>query len=352
MGEAYVDGDIESDDLTAVLRVLARNLGVSTAVDGGVSSIARWRDILWHCLRSNTIIGSRRNIAAHYDLSNEFFATFLDPTMTYSCGVFEQPDATMQQASLSKYARICQKLRLQPSDRVLEIGSGWGGFARYAALNVGCHVTSTTISQNQFEYTRRSLEDAGIDDRVTLLQRDYRQLEGRFDKLVSIEMIEAVGERYLPVFFNKCCELLRPDGAMLLQAITIPDHRYDHYRRSVDFIQKHVFPGGFLPCSAAIGDCLRRQTDFRMFSWEEIGPHYAKTLRRWRQAFRQNVSDVRALGFDDRFVRLWEYYLRYCEAGFAERQIGAAQLVLTKPASRLPDFIQSPLQTYPARSAV
>jgi cyclopropane-fatty-acyl-phospholipid synthase len=258
----------------------------------------------------------------------------LDSTMTYSSGVFPSPNATLKEASVEKYDRICRKLQLSPQDHVLEIGTGWGGFAEHAARQYGCQVTTTTISHQQHAYAARRFSDASLGERVTLLKDDYRDLSGEYDKLVSIEMIEAVGEKFLPSYFEKCSELLKPDGMMLLQAITIPDHRYDRYRKSVDFIQRYVFPGGFLPSMGAIGNCIGRKTDFRFFHAEDFGSHYARTLADWRVNFWREIEAVRSLGFDDRFIRTWHYYLCYCEAGFYERQIGVSQLLLTRPACR------------------
>lgn len=329
--EAYVDGDWDSPDLTAALRVLAANLEEISGVDRGMPRLlaplrggAAW-------LRRNTRRGSRRNIAQHYDLSNEFFALMLDPTMTYSSGVFPTEGSSLEEASIEKYDRICRRLRLTPRDHVLEIGTGWGGFAEHAATRYGCRVTTTTISQEQHDYAAARFRRSGVADRVELLQQDYRDLRGEYDRLVSIEMIEAVGEKYLPTFFAACSRLLKPTGAMLLQAITIPDCRYDQYRRSVDFIQKHIFPGGFLPSPSAITDCLRSRTDFRLDHQEDFALHYARTLAAWRDNLWSQLESVRRLGFDQRFLRLWRYYLSYCEAGFLERQIGVSQWLLTKP---------------------
>jgi cyclopropane-fatty-acyl-phospholipid synthase len=285
-------------------------------------------------LRRNTRTGSKRNIADHYDLSNDFFAAMLDPTMTYSSGVFLTSTSTLAEASAEKYDRICRKLLLTPNDHVLEIGTGWGGFALHAAKHYGCQVTTTTISQEQHAFAATRIREALLEDRITLLSDDYRDLHGHYDKLVSIEMIEAVGEKFLPEYFSKCSELLKPEGMMLLQAITIPDFRYDRYRKSVDFIQRYVFPGGFLPSIGAIGDGISRSTDFRFFHAEDFGSHYARTLFLWRRNFWENIDKVRSLGFDERFIRTWHYYLCYCEAGFRERQIGVSQLLLAKPACR------------------
>jgi len=332
--EAYIRGYWDSPDLTAAMRVLARNFEILAGVEKGPARLLKPLRSAANWLRRNTRAGSKRNISAHYDLSNDFFALMLDPTMTYSSGVYPSQDATLQQASVEKYDRICRKLELAPDDHVLEIGTGWGGFAEHAALRYGCQVTTTTISGEQHAYAARRFADASLDDRITLVKSDYRDLRGTYDKLVSIEMIEAVGEKFLPSYFAKCSELIKPDGMMLLQAITIPDQRYDRYRKSVDFIQRYIFPGGFLPSMGAMARCVGRETDFRFLHTEDFGPHYARTLADWRLKFWRNVDAVRSLGFDDRFIRTWHYYLCYCEAGFHERQIGVSQLLLTKPACR------------------
>ena len=292
-----------------------------------------------HRLRDNHRSGSRRNIAAHYDLGNDFYALFLDDTMTYSCGVFESPDATLSEASTAKYERICRGLGLRPEHEVVEIGCGWGGFAEHAAGRYGCRVAATTISDRQFEYASERVRRAGLGDRVTILQEDYRDLPKRlgrrFDRLVSIEMIEAVGHRHMEAFFRTCQRLLREDGLMALQAITIADQRYDAYRRSVDFIQRHIFPGGFLPSVTAITRTLTRATDLTTVALEDIGRHYAETLHRWRERFLARRDDVAALGLPDRFVRMWEFYLAYCEGGFLERTISDVQMILARPRARL-----------------
>jgi cyclopropane-fatty-acyl-phospholipid synthase len=332
--ESYIRGDFDSPDLIAVMRVLAQNTEILTGMEQGVARLFRPLRAAANWLRRNTPAGSKRNIAAHYDLSNDFFSLMLDPTMTYSSGVFLSREATLEEASIEKYDRICRKLQLTPADHILESGTGWGGFAEHAVKNYGCRVTTTTISDAQHAYAARRFRESGIDHRITLLKQDYRDLRGKFDKLVSIEMIEAVGEKFLPGYFAKCSDLLKPDGMMCLQSITIPDHRYDRYRKSVDFIQRYIFPGGFLPSMSAIGDCLGRATDFRLFHVEDFGNHYGDTLAQWRRRFWKEIDEVKALGFDERFIRTWHYYLCYCEAGFRERQIGVAQLTLTKPACR------------------
>lgn len=337
--EAYIRGDWDTRDLPGVMTVLARNAEALRHIDSlsgrllqPIRAAAGW-------LRRNTRLGSRRNIAAHYDLSNEFFALMLDRTMTYSAGIFESPQSSLEDASRAKFDRICRKLELSPADQVLEVGCGWGGFAIYAARNYGCRVTATTISQAQYDYARRAIDEAGLADRIRLLQTDYRDLGGQFDKLVSIEMIEAVGEQFLDTYFRRCSRLLKADGMMLLQAITMPEDRYSHYRRGVDFIQQYIFPGGFLPAVSAISRSLGRATDLRLFHLEDIGPHYAETLRRWRENFEHNLDRARRLGFNERFMRTWEYYLCYCEVGFRERLTGVSQILLTKPDCRRADLV-------------
>lgn len=338
--ESYLRGEWETSDLVSLIRLMARNM----------ESVSKWES---HCsawlgpIRSlvnlasrNTRLGSRRNIAAHYDLSNEFFARVLDPTMTYSAGIFERPDMTLEEASTAKYDRICRKLDLQPGQRVLEIGTGWGGFAEHAARHYGCHVTTTTISQEQFEFARRRIAEAGLEEKVTLLKRDYRDLSGQYDRLVSIEMIEAVGHEFLDGYFRQCCRLLRPDGLMALQAITMPDDRIDKYQSRVDFIQRYIFPGGFLPAISTMANCLRKGTDFRVLHLEDFSDHYAQTLAAWRENFFAHLAEIRGLGFDERFIRMWNYYLCYCEAGFLERQIGVSQLVLARPRANHPPLLR------------
>ncbi len=331
---AYIEGKWSSDDLTALLRFFAANAEQADAFDSGGARLASAYQAWRHRLRANTRAGSRRNIHAHYDLGNAFFALFLDETMTYSSGIFECADSTLRQASIAKLDRICRKLALRPDDHVLEIGCGWGSFAIHAATHYGCRVTATTISEAQYAEARARVAAAGLDDRVALLRRDYRDLSGRYDKLVSIEMVEAVGHDYLPVYFGKCSALLRDHGQMLLQAITISDQRYEQYRRRSDFIQCYVFPGSCVPSLTALTDAATSGSDLRITHLEDIGPHYARTLRCWCEAFEANAEQVRALGYGEEFIRLWRYYLGYCEAGFAERYLGDVQMLLNKPACR------------------
>ena len=332
--EAYLRGYWSTKNLVQVFRVMAQNRDVLESVGRGWSALTWPVRAATRYLRRNTKRGSRRNIMAHYDLGNDFFRLFLDETMTYSSGLFEQAESSLEEAAEAKYDRICRKLALTSRDHVVEIGAGWGGFAMHAARHYGCRVTTATISPSQYDFARRRVTEAGLTNRVEVLLRDYRDLTGTYDKLVSIEMIEAVGHEYLPQYFAKCSELLKPDGVMALQAITIPDQRYNRYRKSVDFIQQYIFPGGCLPSLGAITASLRRATDLTLSHLEDFGMHYARTLSGWRARFLENLTSVRRLGLDDRFIRAWEYYLAYCEAGFIERQIGVAQIVLNKPQSR------------------
>jgi cyclopropane-fatty-acyl-phospholipid synthase len=328
--EAYMRGAWSTDDLTALLRLMIRNLSILDDMEGGLALISVPLRRAAHWLRRNSRSGSRRNIAAHYDLGNDFFRLMLDETWMYSCAFFERSGMTLQQAQEAKLERICRKLDLGPDDHVLEIGTGWGGFALHAAGRYGCRVTTTTISPSQFELARERVRAAGLTDRVTLLLEDYRDLEGRFDKLVSIEMIEAIGHRQYGEFFRRVAERLVPGGRMLLQSITIADHRYARARDEVDFIKRYVFPGATIPAVSALASAMTASSDLRILALEDIGPHYATTLARWRANFRANLGQVRAQGYPDSFIRLWEYYLCYCEAGFAEGQLGDAQILLTR----------------------
>ena len=332
--ESYMADEWQVDDLTALVRILVRNRHVMDGLDERWFSIQRPFLKLLHALNRNSRKGSRKNIAAHYDLGNEFFGTFLDPTLMYSCAIFESPQATLHDASVAKIRRICRKLTLQPSDHLLEIGTGWGAFAILAAREFGCRVTTTTISRKQHEIATARVAEEGLEDRITVLLRDYRDLDGSYDKLVSIEMIEAVGHQYLNQYMNKCSTLLKSDGAMLIQAITINDWLYDQSLRSVDFIKRYIFPGSFIPSISAITQSMKQATDLRLFHLEDITPHYAQTLAQWRDKFHQNIQQIRRLGFQRAFERMWDWYLCYCEGGFDERALGCVQLLFTKPASR------------------
>ncbi|WP_437884092.1 class I SAM-dependent methyltransferase [Pseudomonas sp. LRF_L74] len=334
-GEAYIHGYWSSPDLTAVIRVFVSNLDVLDGMERGLMQLLG-RPLLHalHWLNRNTRAGSQRNIAAHYDLGNDLFERMLDPTMMYSAAMFERADDSLEQAQLNKLDRICQKLDLQPGDHLLEIGTGWGGMAIHAARHYGCRVTTTTLSREQFAYTQKRIAEAGLEGRITLLLKDYRDLAGQYDKLVSIEMIEAVGHRFLPTYFKQCAHLLKDDGLMLLQAITIRDQRYQQATRTVDFIQRYIFPGGALPSMQKMLDVISHDTDLNLHHMEDFGLHYARTLRLWHDNLRQARHTLEQLGYDDYFYRLWEFYLCYCEGGFLERSIGTAQLLLAKPQSR------------------
>lgn len=344
-GEAYMAGRWHTDDLTGLAQLFLRNPQVLYGLHRGTGSITSLLNKVRHALQRNTLQGSRRNIAAHYDLGNEMFRLFLDETMMYSCAIFEHPRATLHQASIEKLERVCRKLDLQAGDHLLEIGTGWGGLAIHAARHYGCRVTTTTISREQFSMARERVQRAGLADRVTVVLEDYRKLSGKYDKLVSIEMIEAVGHAYFDTYFAKCSALLKPDGMMLLQSITIADQRYAAAKRSVDFIQRYIFPGGCLPSVAVLSDAAARNTDMRIVHLEDIGPHYATTLKHWRERFMARLDAVRELGYPDEFIRMWEYYLCYCEGGFRERAIGTAQILFCKPLNRreaiLPPLITS-----------
>ncbi|MDB4409235.1 cyclopropane-fatty-acyl-phospholipid synthase family protein [Gammaproteobacteria bacterium] len=330
-GEAYINGCWSCDDLTGLVELFICNSEYLEASGLCMRWFTKPLQLLQRFMRRNTRKGSRRNIEAHYDIGNDLFEQFLDNTMMYSCGIFHHEKATLQEASEAKLERVCQKLQLKPTDHVLEIGTGWGGFAVYAASRYGCRVTTTTISREQHEYAAQRIRKAGLEDRINLLYEDYRKLEGSYDKLVSIEMIEAIGHRYYDTYFNKCTSLLKPDGMMLLQSITIADQRYADARKSIDYIQRYIFPGGCLPSVAVLSDAIARKTDMRIFHLEDIGPHYATTLRLWRERFFANIEKVAQLGYTERFIRMWQYYLCYCEGGFRQQSIGTVQLLLTKP---------------------
>ncbi len=333
-GEAFMQGYWHSADLVALVRILLRNRDVLEGMDSGMARLTRPVQKGLHWLNRNTRKGSRRNIAAHYDLGNDFYSLWLDQTMMYSSAFFESADASLRDASVAKLDRICRKLDLQPEDRIVEIGTGWGGFAIHAARNYGCHVTTTTISRQQHEYAMERIQREGLQDRITLLFDDYRDLDGQYDKLVSIEMIEAVGHEYHDTYFRKCAELLKPDGQMLLQAITIDDRRYESYKKGVDFIKRYIFPGGCLTSVTAMTATLTRVSDMRVFHIEDIGPHYAKTLKRWHERFMARLDEVSRLGYPESFQRMWRFYLNYCEGAFREHAIGDVQMLMVKPQAR------------------
>jgi len=343
--EALMDGAWESDDLVALVRIFVRNRDVLDGLEGGMARIAKAALRLWHERRRNTRDGSRRNIAAHYDLGNDFFGLFLDESLMYSCAVYAHPTDTLESAQFLKLNRICQKLDLQPGQRVVEIGTGWGSFAIHAARHFGVTVTTTTISQRQHELATSRIEAAGLSDRIEVLLSDYRDLTGTYDKLVSIEMIEAIGHQYLDVYFAKLSSLLKPEGAALIQAITIEDSRYSRALTDIDFIKRYVFPGSFIPSVSAMLGAVANGTNLKLTHLEDIGPSYALTLRAWRERFLAALPQVRSQGYSEAFIRMWNFYLAYCEGGFLERSIGDVQMLLAKPDNRraqyLPDLSPS-----------
>ena len=332
--EAYAEGWWSADDLTGLIRLAARNERAAAGLDGWLSRAALAVHTALHRLRANRRRQSRRNISAHYDLGNDFFAHFLDPSMTYSCAILPSRASSLEEASRNKLDLICRRLGLSPGDELLEIGTGWGSLALHAAIRYGCRVTTTTISAEQYRHARAAVSRAGLDRRVTVLDADYRDLprmlRRRFDKLVSVEMIEAVGQRFMNRYLEVCDALVKPGGRMLLQAIVIADDRYEAYRRSVDVIQRHIFPGGFLPCLADLRMRLARATSFRIESRHDITEHYPPTLRCWRERLAANRERLEALGYPRRLLRLWDYYFSYCEGGFLERTVGAVQLLLNR----------------------
>ena len=334
-GEAWMQGSWTSDDLVSLVRLMLRNRDVLDDLESGTARFTAPLQRLFHLVNRNTRTGARRNISAHYDLGNDFFALWLDQTMMYSCAIFEREDMDLHQAQLARLDRVCEKLQLKPGDHVIEIGTGWGGFALHAAQHYGARVTTTTISQEQYRFARARIQQAGLEQQITVLDRDFRDLEGKFDKLVSLEMIEAIDTPLYRLFFEKCSELLKADGLMVLQAITIADQRFDPERRSIDFIQRYIFPGSGLPSSAAMTQAAARHTDLRLLDLEDIGLHYATTLNRWRKNFFEQIDEVRRLGYSDTFIRMWEFYLSYCEGAFLERAISDVQIVFAKPECRL-----------------
>jgi cyclopropane-fatty-acyl-phospholipid synthase len=337
IAEAYIDGAWETDDLPGLIEIVTVNKPAMESLEGPLARLCAPLSRAAYWLERNTRAGSKRNIVAHYDLGNEFFSLFLDPTMTYSCAVFENGAATLEEAQREKIDRACRKLELRPTDHLLEIGTGWGALAIHAASRYGCRVTTTTISDEQHRFAERRVRDAGLQDRITVLERDYRDLHGAgpFDKLVSVEMIEAVGRNNLGTFFGTCSGCLKPDGAALIQAIVIRDQFFEQASRRRDFLKKYIFPGSCLPSVAAMIDAVNARTDLRTRHLEDIGAHYVTTLRLWRDAFMSRIEEVRRLGFDDRFIRMWEYYLGYCEGAFRARHVGDVQVLLTKPLCRL-----------------
>lgn len=335
-GEAYVDGDWDTENLTSVISWLIYNIENNPAMSGGAKrfspvNLLKALNRVYHLSKNNSIRGSKENIHAHYDLNNDFFSTFLDPSMTYSCGYFKQAETSLQEAQENKYDRLCESVKLNPNDHVLEIGCGWGGFAVHAVKKYGCKVTGITISKEQYDYAIHRIKKEGLEKNITILLEDYRKIKGSFDKIISIEMLEAVGHKYLKTYFKKCHEVLKKDGVLGLQVIISPDSRYNALRNSVDWIQKHIFPGSLLPSVAAMNKAVNDTGDMTLFSLSEMGLNYARTLATWRENFNTKINEVKKLGFDDSFIRKWNYYLSYCEAAFAARNINVVQMVYSRP---------------------
>jgi len=326
-GESWMHGCWDCDDLVSLVRLMVRNRDLLDGMEGGLAWLSRPLQKFFHWANRNTRQGAERNIAAHYDLGNDFFRLWLDASMMYSCAIFETEDATLGEAQQTRLERVCRRLELRPEDHLVEIGTGWGSLAIYAASHYCCRVTTTTISRQQYELARQRVRAAGLQDRVTLLLEDYRDLAGQYDKLVSLEMIEAIGCEQYDTYFAKCAQLLRPGGRMLIQAITIEDERFEQYRKNVDFIQRYIFPGSCLPSQKVMRETIARVSDMTITSLEDIGLHYATTLNHWRRNFLQQLDEVRALGYPEEFIRMWEFYLCYCEGGFLERSIGDVLLV-------------------------
>lgn len=336
VADSYADGDWETDDLVSVFRLFLQNQDVMDGMEGGWASllnrIARWGYLIG---QKNTITGSRKNIALHYDLGNDFYELMLDPTMTYSCGIFNSPESTLEEASVAKYDRIIDQLDIQPHHHVLEIGCGWGGFADRLAERTQAKLTATTISDRQFEYAQNRIHKNEFEDRISIIKKDYRDLVGQFDRIVSIEMIEAVGHEFLPGYFSKISDLLLPSGAAMIQGITMPDHRYRQYLKEVDYIRTRVFPGSCVPSASAMIEAAVKNSDLRPADLHDFGYHYSRTLREWRLRFLENEKSIKELGYDEHFRKAWIYYLCYCEAGFEEGYTGDIHLLLAKPECKL-----------------
>lgn len=333
-GEAYIDKLWDVDNLTALVRIMVQNISLLDRMERGLAWLNRPVDLIKHALNANDKKRAKRNILAHYDLGNDMYTAFLDPTMMYSSAIYPSKESSLVDAQRNKLEVICKKLGLKPTDRVVEIGSGWGGFAIHAAQNYGCHVTTTTISDAQYEEASRRIKALGLTNKITLIQKDYRELTGQYDKLVSIEMIEAVGHKFLPDFFKQCERLLKPDGKMLIQAITIADQKYEQYAHSVDFIQKYIFPGGCVPSQARMKQVIAEKTDIVVRKIDDFGSHYARTIKDWRNRFNNSYEQLLKKGYDETFKRLWEFYLCYCEGGFLEGSISVVHVLATRPGNR------------------
>jgi len=329
--ESYIDEDWDTNELTALIQIFALNRELLQSIDAGLGNLLRPIQRIFHGLRSNTVEGSKKNIHAHYDIGNDFFKLFLDETMMYSCALFNAASSSLKDASLSKINRICELMDLRATDHLLEIGTGWGSLAIYAAKNYGCKVTTTTISKEQFKFAVEQVKANGLEDKISVIFEDYRRLAGKYDKLVAVEMIEAVGLDNLPQFFKKCSELLLPNGLMVLQAITIRDQFYETAKKSVDFIQHHIFPGSGIPSVNAMMTAVTKTTDLVLINQQDYSEDYARTLKTWAKNLNHNQEEIIKLGYPKYLYRLWQFYFSYCEGGFRERTIGLSQMTLAKP---------------------
>ena len=334
IAEAYILGYWTSDDVVMLMRIILKNRSIMLSLNDGFAKILSPINKLIHRSRQNTLKGSKENILAHYDLSNDFYKLWLDPTMTYSCAYFMDTNTTLEDASIEKLDRMCRKLNLSEKDNILEVGTGWGSFSIHAAKNYGCSITTTTISDAQYEYAKARVVEEGLESKINVINKDYRKLDGQYDKIVSIEMIEAVGYEYISEYFKKLSSLLKPDGLMALQGITYNDQNFDTYKDSVDFIKKYIFPGSCLISISQIIDVIKNKTDLSMIDMEDITRHYAETLNRWRKNFMNVLPEVKEMGYSKAFIKMWEFYFLYCEAGFLERNIGDVQLVFAKSGAR------------------
>ena len=334
IAEAYILGYWTSDDVVMLMRIILKNRSILLSLNNGFAKILNPINKLIHRSRQNTLKGSKENILAHYDLSNDFYKLWLDPTMTYSCAYFKDTNTTLENASIEKLDRMCRKLKLSEEDNILEVGTGWGSFSIHAAKNYGCSITTTTISDAQYEYAKARVVEEGLESKINVINKDYRKLDGQYDKIVSIEMIEAVGYEYISEYFKKLSSLLKPDGLMALQGITYNDQNFDTYKDSVDFIKKYIFPGSCLISISQIIDVIKNKTDLSMIDMEDITRHYAETLNRWRKNFMSVLPEVKEMGYSKAFINMWEFYFLYCEAGFLERNIGDVQLVFAKSGAR------------------
>jgi len=335
-GESYTDGYWETENITEVIKWFLLNVDSAPTLSGskmktGIINILKFVNRLKHSFRKNDLTTAKTNISEHYDLNNDFFKLFLDPTMTYSSAYFEQEEMKLSKAQIAKYESLCRDMKIKPGDHVLEIGSGWGGNAIHIAKNHDCKVTTVTISEEQYKFAKEQIEKENLTEKVEIRLMDYRHIKGQFDKIISIEMLEAVGHEFYDVFFKKCHDLLKPKGVLGFQVITCPDSRYDSLRKGVDWIQKHIFPGSLLPSVSALNSSINRTGEMTLMSLKEMGLHYAQTLRLWKKKFNENLDEVRELGFDEQFIRKWNYYLSYCEAAFDMRNISVMQMVYTRP---------------------